>query len=638
MSARPLPPRREMGLSSGRPGGLVRGLSWLILAGLLVANLVAAATMDRSAWPSLIGDEATYAMQAASLAFDADLAYDRGDFDRFAEQWGVPPDGLILQSRNNGLDLTYGKSFLYALAVTPATRMAPVRGPLVANALFLALACLLVAWVLERRVGPAAPLWTAVFAFASVAFGYTYWVHADLFLMCATAAGLALAYLGEPRAVTHGHLTDTYQPPRGVWESSGPWRSVPRWLLVGALLAVLGAYRPLYLGLLLPAMLAARTEASEERGGAGRRIGAILAGAVLVLGLSSFVQWNAGGHWSPYGGERQGFYGTTGFPEVDFSRAEWHDSVRRWGNTSWFHEGAVGSKMELLDLGLWGWNGVYFAAGRNVGVLPYFLPLVLGLWLFMPSRGRWALLAAVAAAVAVFFFVRPFNFYGGTGAIANRYFLPLYPAFWFLAARGPGALDLAGWRRFAGGLAVAALAVPFLWPLWSAPRAFPIGDDGRYTYVSPVARDWLPYETTQSHIPGGRDKVVDGLWVKLLSGVDLASDTTWRLTGDAPGVLLVGSPAPLERIYLDFAPGGPSRVLVNGEEPERTVLAGDGGTLFLVALDDTRAEHPMWWTQEDFHLYQVEVEPVGDTPPAGVPFTLGRGGSIDIRPSGGGGQ
>lgn len=636
-----------MTLSSRRPGQVVRGLGWAILLTLLTATLVGAATADRSAWPSLIGDEATYAMQAASLAFDGDLAYERRDFDRFAEHWGVPPDGLILQSRNNGLDLTYGKSFLYALAVAPATRLAPVRGPLVANALFLALTCLLVAWVLERRVGPAAALWVAVFAFASVSFAYVFWVHADLFLLCAAAAGLALAYLGEPRAVTHGHLTDVYRPPRGEWESAGPWRPVPRWLLVGVLLAVPGAYRPLYLGLLLPALLAARAEAVEDRGGAGRRVAALLVGAALLLGLSSMVQWSAGGDWSPYGGERRGFYGATdGFPDVDFPRAAWYDSVRRWGNTSWFHEGAVDSRLETVDLGLWGWNSLYFLAGRNVGVLPYFLPVVLGLALFVPWRGRWALLLAVAAAVAALFFVRPFNFYGGGGAIANRYFLPIYPALWFCAGRGPTARDPAGWRRAGGALLVAALAALFLWPLWSAPRAFPIGDDGRYSFVSPVAGDWLPYETTQSHIPGGRDKAVDGLWVKLLSGVDLAAggegtgDAGWRLTGDGPGVLLVGSGQPLERLYLEFAPGGPAKVRVGGEEPERTVLAADGGTAFLVAIEETRAVHPMWWTNDDFYLYRVEIEIEAGEAGAGEGATFGmrRGGSTDIRPSGSAGR
>lgn len=620
-------PTWETPVGGRRPGAVVRGLGWGVLLVLLTAVAVLAATADREDWPSLIGDEATYAMQAASLAHDADLAYERRDYDRFVEQWGTRPDGLILQSRNNGLDLTFGKSFLYAFVVSPAVRLSPLRGPLVANALLLALAAIAAARVLERRVGPAAALWVAVFCFASVTFAYAFWVHADLFLACCTALGLALAYRGEPRAVVHGRLSDVYQPPRGAWETAGTWRPLLRWLAAGALLAVPGAYRPLYLGLLLAPLFAARAEAAEERRAAGPRVAALVAGALLLLALSSGVQWAAGGSWSPYGGERQGFYGTTGFPEVDFPREEWFQSVRRWGNNSWLYDGAVVDHAEQVDPGLWGWNALYFLAGRDVGVLPYFLPLVLGLALFVPGRGRWALLAAVGLGVAALFFLRPFNFYGGTGAIANRYFLPLYPALWFLAARAPRPIDVRGWRRAAGALAVAALAAPFLWPLWAAPRAFPIGEDGRYRHVASPARRWLPYETTQSHVPGGRDKAVGGLWVKLVAGADLTADGRWTLTGGEPGQVLVGAEEELETLFLDFAPGAPADLGIGGAEAERTVLRPDGGTGYLLRLDDPRAVHPMWWSGDDWYLYQLEIDPAA----AGVPFTLARGGGTGVR-------
>lgn len=630
----------------GRPGRAVQGIGWSVLGLLLLALLVGAVTADRSTWPSLVGDEATYAMQAASLAFDGDLAYEREDYDRFLRHWGRPPDGLILQSRSAGAEITFSKAYLYALAVAPAVRFAPVRGPLVVNALLLALAALASAWVLERRVGPAAALWVAVACFASVAFAYTFWIHADLFLMCCTALGLALVYWGEPPAVVHSRMTDVYQPPRGVWESAGGWRPLPRWFLAGLLLAVPGAYRPLYLGLLLPAIFAARAEAVEDRSRVTPRLAALLLGAVILLGSTALVQWSAGGHWSAYGGERQGFYGYTGFPDVDFPRAEWFESVRRWGNTSWLHDEAMSRPVAYLDGGLLGWNTVYFLAGRNVGVLPYFLPVVLGLALFVPWRGRGWLLLAVVLAVAALFFLRPFNFYGGTGALANRYFLPLYPAFWFLAGRGPTPRDLAGWGRGAMAAAVALLAVPFLLPLWSAPRAFPIGDDARYRYVSSWAVRWLPYETTQSHVPGGRDKNVNGLWVKLLTGVELApegGEAGYVLLPEGfaglpdtlgvdrgPARLLVGSGEPLESLYLEFGPGAPAELAVGGAELKRTVLSPDGGTGHLLELAGPRAVHPMWWTADDFHLYEITLA----RPETPARFHVEPGVQADIRPSG----
>lgn len=623
---------RPLQLGPGPAGRAVRSTGWAVLALLLLANVLGAVTLDRSRWPGLVGDEATYAMQAASLAFDADLAYERRDYDRFVADWGRPPEGLILQSRTAGARMTYGKAFPYALAVAPFVLVAPVHGPLVANALFLAVAALLAAAALSRRLGPAAPLWVAVLVFASVTFGYTYWVHADLFLLSCTAAGLALLYLGEPKAVLRSFIPEVYQPPRGAWEMRGGWRPALRWLLAGMLLAVPAAFRPLYLGLLLPALPVARAEAAEEREGAGRRLVAFALGALLVLGGTALVQWSAGGDWSPYGGERRGFYERTGFPEVDFQAVGgWEESIRRWGNTSWLHEGAVTGKLELLDAGLWGWNAVYFLAGRDVGVLPYFLPLVLGLGLAAGLRGRWTLPLAVLVAVVGFLWLRPFNFYGGAGALANRYFLPLYPALWFLAGRAPAERDATGRRRAAAALLVAAAAAPFLWPLWTAPRAYPVVE-GRYHHVSGAAVRLLPYETTQSHVPGGQDRVVGDLWVKVLARAEARDDGTYRLTGGGAGQLLVGATEPVESVFLAFAPGAPAELPVDGGEVVRTVLAPDGGVALLVDLDDPSAVHPMWWTAEDFHLYRIDLGPAdGAVVP---PFTIRRGGTVDIRPSG----
>ena len=215
--------------------------SWAVLGLLLAATLAGALTFDRRSWPGLVGDEATYLMQAQSLAWDFDLRYSRRDYDRFVEQWGVKPDGLILQSGDGGRTLVYAKPAAYALWIAPFLRLSPTRGAAIANALLLALAAVLAARTLERRLGPAAPLWVAVWIFASVAFAYVFWAHADLFLMSLVAIALALAY-GAPRA---GEAAGDARPHGAALgrrrRSSSAWSS-PR--------------RPFYGTLLLPAALA----------------------------------------------------------------------------------------------------------------------------------------------------------------------------------------------------------------------------------------------------------------------------------------------------------------------------------------------------------------------------------------------
>ncbi len=566
-----------MSLRPLRPSPAVH---WAVLAFLLLALIVGAATFDRRTWPTLVGDEATYLMQAESLAWDFDLAYSRQDYDRFVRHWGQPPEGLILQKGRDRSTLVYGKPLFYAVWAAPFVRVSPTRGPFVANALLLALAALVAARALRPTVGPAAPTWVALFVFASVTFAYVFWAHIDLFLMCVTALGLALAFSGrdEERAA----------PPVR--------RLVLRWLAVGLLLAIVAFSRPLYLPLFLPAALAVPR---------GRRLPALagLAGGALVLVvLAVSVHESLVGTWTSYGAQRRSFNSTVGFPDVEFPEAGWDRMIAEWGNASWLKRRDLSAYFGG-DAHLWTWDAIYFLAGRSVGVLPYFLPLLLGFLGRPRGWARWSLLLAVALTAAGFFIVRPFNFYGGGGALANRYFLPVYPALWFLPSRPVRGLWLA---------LVGAAAAPFLWPLWQAPRGYPLNAQGVFRYVSPAARAVLPFETTQNHLkPAGprADVSHGGLWVKFLDPAVRATPdgATLLLEGTERGELLVGDERPLgaldlviDTAALPLEVGG-GRVVAR--EPARP-----GWERLTVELDGPRAVHPMWWTAEDFYLYTLTLE------------------------------
>ncbi len=518
-------------------------LSWAILGLLLAATLAAAATLDRRDWPSFVGDEATYLMEAQSLAWDFDLEYTRKDHDRFVEQWGRPPEGLILQSVDGGKTLVYGKPAAYPLFIAPFVRLSPTRGAAVANALLLALASVMAGRALQRRIGDVAPLWVAAWVFASVTFAYVFWVHSDLFLMCLVA--IALALISEKR----------------------------HWLAAGALLAIVMLSRPLYAGLLLATPVGAR-----------KKVVAVGAAALVLIAILASLATR--GTWTSYGGDRRSFYSYTGFPAI--SDIDWAGQIAERGTHSWVKEDTL--KMGF-DPRQGGWNTVYYLVGRHVGILPYFLPLVLGFFAFRRGEGRWALVLSVLLAAAVLFWLRPFNFYGGGGAMANRYFLPLYPALWFLAARPV--------RPALGALAavlVTLLAAPFLLPLWSAPRIFPLASEGGYRYVSEAARRWLPFETTLSHLkPSGREDFVHNLlWIRLLTPSLSPDGDRLRLAPGEPGDLLIGSPQPLAGIQMRKA---------------------DGTSLQL--KPEVRARHRMWWT-DDYYLYELRLE----SRPKGVIFQL----------------
>jgi hypothetical protein len=231
-------------------------------------------------------------------------------------------------------------------------------------------------------------------------------------------------------------------------------------------------------------------------------------------------------------------------------------------------------------------------------VLPYFPPVLLGFLAYRGDRGRWAIPLAAGAALLAFMLLRPFNFYGG-GPLGNRYFLPLYPALWFLAARP---------ARPAWALVIAGLAAPFLVPLWAHPTAYPLAESGEYRIVSTVARRWLPYETTQSAVPGRELSVGSGLWVKIQSHNvwPAGKGGSLRIAGGSRGQLLVGSPQPLGDLHLEFDQRAPTRLVIGGKELRPLLFRPNGYILFEVPLERERAVHPLWWGSYDYHLYALD--------------------------------
>jgi len=551
---------------------------WCLLGVLLAATLVASIVWSPGARPPA-GEEVTYAMQAASLAWDGDLVYERKDRGRFAEHWGARPDRLVLRDRDDeDEERVYGEPFLYALTVSPFVRLAPVRGAAVANALLLAAAALLAARTLSRRLGPAAPLWVAVFLFASVAFGYVFRVQPDLFLLAATAAGLALAYGGD-RSSRWGDepFPDVYEG-EPVTPAS---RLFARWWAAGLLLAVPGVFHPFYLVLLLPALIAALDTSGRRRWVA--LAGLLLGAAVLLLLCVGLQPWDESGQ----------VYDVRGA------------SPRAMGE-----EGDTGL---LLHPKLAGWNTVYFLVGQSFGVLPYFLPLFLGFAAYRSERGRWALPLAVLLAAGGFLLTHPFDFQGGEGAIGNRLFLPLYAALWFVAARPARALP---------ALLAAALAAPFLYPLWSHPAAATIAQEGGRGYVAPWVGQWLPYEVTQRDAPGAAF-FQNGLWIKL-TDPDVwrpGQGDSLRVLGESHASLLAASSRPVEGFQLEFDGKAPARLEVRRTELRPSLLRPDGSLAFDIPAKE-KAALPLWWTGgEEYHLYELGFRLPG-APPAPIRFRV----------------
>ncbi len=537
-----------------------RGALWA----LLLALAVGAAVFDPSDWPYTVGDEGVYAMQAQSLAFDFDRRYEEADFQRYHRLTGKKPDPLILQSVDDGATLVYAKPAFYPLYLAPFVRLAPRRGPIVANLLLLVVAALLLDCLLAVRVGADGPLAAAVLLFCSVTFGQVFWIHADLLYLVVTALGLCCL---DP------------------W-LEGAELSPARLLSGGALLAIAGAGRPFYLAVLAAVLLAASPTLRQAWG--RRAAGLVVVGATLLLAGSALFHRASGGAWTPYVSERQGFSGVTGYPDVDFERQLWPELLAVRGDASWAREGFL---LPDLDAALLVHNVVYALIGRNVGIVPYFLPLLLACACMRSgSRRRW-LLAGVAVGLLAFLMKNPYNFYGGAGTIANRWFLPLYAACWFLIERPPS-------RRLLAATSVGAAL--FVLPLWRTAASFPVEIDPehgarRLRYVSAAAKALLPLETSQIHLGSAPADVQHGdLRVRLIGdGVWPRGPDGIRYRPSADGELLVGSPVRLLRLTVALAPVAE----VTGRTPMRHVLE-----------EPTRiARHRYWYGGIPLNYYRLRL-------------------------------
>ncbi len=555
--------------------------AWIPLGIALAILGLAVLDTDRTTWPFLLGDEATYVMAAESVAYDFDLSYSAEDYRRFSQRWGEKPD-LILHSGDSGETLDYGKPFLYPVLLAPFVRLSPENGPAVLNFLLLAVTALMAARALGSSQGNRSPSLVAVLVFGSVTFAHAFWAHPDLLIFCCLAVALSNVSLGDPSVQT----------------ASTP---LSRVLTAGLLLGLAAAARPIYGVCLLP-LLAMK--------GARRGLPRIVAVAAATFLLAAMFQGLLSGSWSAYGGERRGFTATTGYPDVDFPAQAWEQHIEEFGNVSWLREGALEPR---FNAGILTWNTIYFLLGRNVGLVPYFLPLFLLLVHARPSRTLAAGVLAVIIVTIFLFTLRPFNFYGGAGTLANRYFLPLFAIFWFIPLRR------VGWSSI---LVTMAICSVFLWPAWQAPSSFPLLEDHdgrlRYRYSSGITARIFPHETNQKFIRSLMDEDVThrGTWTRFLDPGVRPGDpksTTLETLGEG-GEILVARRRPFDVFSLSVHRGPGLRVCHRWHCTEVAT-----GTTSELRPGRPTARHRMWWEPEAMSLYRLRITPL---PGAGGPSTF----------------
>jgi hypothetical protein len=382
-------------------------------------------------------DGATYYSLGHSLAKDWDFAFERRDLERVWEEFPTGPEGIFLkkgrdvevhlsnwfpfvemrQLPDSRADrLYYAKSYLYPLAAAPLVALFGTNGFLLLHALILTL-CLWLAytWLAATTTRAAAIAYAVAFVFASAAPVYLVWLTPEVLNLGLVFAG---TFLWSYKLVA----------------TSEGERRLARWLrspgadvAAAALLGLAAFSKPTNVFAMGPLLLGALWRRQ-------RRV-FLVSGTVFASVVAAMFAINVAitGEWNYQGGERNTFYGGTGFPFQQPGRTFDNTGLERSTNT--VPTDVLVNRDALVEV--FPRNLVYFTFGRHTGLVPYFFPGVLsvGLLALAWRRGtadRWFVLASIAIGAVALLLYMPFTYSGGGGPIGNRYFLPYYALFLFL--------------------------------------------------------------------------------------------------------------------------------------------------------------------------------------------------------------
>ncbi len=367
----------------------------------------------------LNADQAVYFSMAQSIARDGDLEWTKKDLLRYREVIEAGPMGIFLKRGKDGR-IFFAKSFAYSLLAAPFVRLFGINGAYVLHALLLGL-ILLCGWkflALGDRPGRALA-GVLTFLFASVAGFYFIWITPDFFNLSLVFVILFLALYKVRRAET---ASPDAGPPPGRLE---------RFLLsngsdyLAAFLAGIAIFsKPPNVVLLAPLVL--RPFLAKKYKTTALVLLFTLASAVFLFGMNYLLTSD----WNFMGGERKTFY--YNYP-LEKAGVTFDSTGSVMTSEGYFEKMLIPPQYILL-------NVFYYFFGRFTGLAWYFFPALAALALFFRGAGRkrpwqWLVFLALAAEILIYVVLMPTNYGGGGGSIANRYFLNIFPLFFFL----PGA-------------------------------------------------------------------------------------------------------------------------------------------------------------------------------------------------------
>jgi len=393
----------------------------------------------------LFADQAVYLAMTQSIAHDGDLEFTKQDLIRYYRDIDSGPQGIFLKKSPNG-KIFYAKSWAYSLFAAPFVRVFGMNGFPVFHAVLLLLVLLMGFAYFSLSDEPIPSLLGLLtFLFASVAWVYYVWISPDFFNMCLVFT-IVFLWIYKLRTAKLTQVPGEDKPGR-----------VKRFLLsdssdyLAAFLAGIAAFsKPPNVVLMAPLLLGAVLAKRYKK--AVLIVVFFLASAVFLFGMNYVLTAD----WNFMGGERKTFYGKFPFEKegVTFDTTGWPMT-----SEGYFSRMLIPVKFIFVNI-------FYYFFGRFTGLAWYFFPALLFLYLFF--RGRRAagreqglLFAALTIEILIYIVLMPTNYGGGGGSLANRYFLNIFPLFFFLPPAVPRTKPLVLAWTFAAVFIAQILLNPF---------------------------------------------------------------------------------------------------------------------------------------------------------------------------------
>jgi len=352
-------------------------------------------------------DESSYFSVTQSLAFDYDLEYTRKDINRIREYFPGGPMGLFLKKTKNG-KIFFAKSYIYPLFLSPFFRLFGLNGILLFNGLMVFLSVLMGFLLLKKFHSEKSSLiFTTGFILATVIPIYIWWITADLFNFFVLFTALFFFFYPFKNKIFF------YVSP--FFFSLSAFSKPYNILAIGIIYLIL-LYKKEWKKFIIISII-----------------------SIIITGsMAGFYSYQTG-EWNYklfMGGERRTFHGKYPFefPVDDDGNIingvkayKFEDGFKMTFDDYWdrFY---ISPEITLLNL-------FYFIFGRFTGIFIYFFPafFIFILFLFQKKEhSDYFILFSIIVGIFTYIILAPDNYFGGSGSVGNRYFMNVFPIFFFL--------------------------------------------------------------------------------------------------------------------------------------------------------------------------------------------------------------